>query len=145
MDLFRRRRIEAHIDMTPMIDTLLQLFLIFMLGATLASSSIDIDLPRAKKDAARPRDLSRAVVVSIDAGNRIHLDRRLIPRERLQADLRLLLQDSEELTVLLQADKKLVYEQIIQLMVEIQQTGVTRVLLAYYPDGRSPDSSRFQK
>ena len=44
MDLFRRRRIEAHIDMTPMIDTLLQLFLIFMVGATLASSTIDLDL-----------------------------------------------------------------------------------------------------
>ena len=138
MDLFRRRRIAAHIDMTPMIDTLLQLFLIFMLGATLASSTVDIDLPRVKKHATKPRDVSRTVVVSIDAGNRIYLDRRLIPRNRLQADLRLLLQDSKELTVLLQADKKLVYEQIIQLMVEIQKTGVTRVLLAYYPDGRSP-------
>lgn len=137
MDLFRRRRIEAHIDMTPMIDTLLQLFLIFMLGATLASSTIDIDLPRAKRDATAPRNLSRVVVVSIDAGNRIYLDRHLIPAGRLQADLQLLLQNSQELTVLLQADKKLVYEQIIQVMVEIQKTGVARVLLAYYPDGKS--------
>jgi len=121
-----------------MIDTLLQLFLIFMLGATLASSSIDIDLPRAKKDTATPTDVSRVVVVSIDADNRIFLDKRLIPRNRLQADLRLLLQNSKELTVLLRADKKLVYEQIIQVMVEIQNTGATKVLLAYYPDGRSP-------
>lgn len=138
MDLFRRRRIEAHIDMTPMIDTLLQLFLIFMLGATLASSSIDLDLPRAKNDAATPTEVSRVVVVSIDAGNRIYLDKRMIPRSRLQADLRRMLQNSKELTVLLRADKKLVYEQIIQVMVEIQNTGATKVLLAYYPDGRSP-------
>ena len=138
MDLFRRRRIEAHIDMTPMIDTLLQLFLIFMVGATLASSTIDLDLPRAKKDAATPTDVSQVVVVSMDAGNRIYLNKRLIPRNRLQADLRLLLQNSKELTVLLQADKKLIYEQVIQVIVEIKKTGVTKILLTYNPDVRSP-------
>jgi len=137
MDLFRRRRIEAHIDMTPMIDTLLQLFLIFMVGATLASSTIDIDLPRAKKKDAAPSGVSRLVVVSMDAGNRIYLDKRLIPRNKLQANLQLLLQNSKELTVLLQADKNLIYEQIIQVMAEIQQSGVTKLLLAYTPDGRS--------
>jgi len=71
-------------------------------------------------------------------GNRIYLGKRLIPINRLQADLKLLLQDSKELTVLLRADKKPVYEQIIQMMVEIQKTGATKVLLAYYADGRSP-------
>src|SRR5512136_1247507 len=100
MDLFRRRRIEAHIDMTPMIDTLLQLFLIFMVGTTLASSTIDLNLPQAKKTEATPGGDSRVVVVSIDAGDRIYLDNRPIPRSRLQADLRLLLQGSKELTVL---------------------------------------------
>ncbi len=133
MDLFRRRRIEAHIDMTPMIDTLLQLFLIFMVGTTLATSSIDINLPRAKKNDATSGGVSQVVVVSIDAGNRIYLDNRPIPRSRLQADLRLMLRSSKELTVLLRADKKLIYEQIIQIMTEIQKTGATRVLLAYYP------------
>lgn len=142
MELFKRRRIEAHIDMTPMIDTLLELFLIFMLGATLSSSSIDIDLPHAKKEAVSARDLSRAVVVSIDAENRIYLDKRIIPRSRLQAELGSLLSHSKELTVLLQADKKLVYEQIIQVMIEIQQTGASKVLLAYYPDGKTPTVSR---
>lgn len=142
MDLFRRRRIEAHIDMTPMIDTLLQLFLIFMLGATLASSTVDIDLPRARKEPQPPGDISRFVNVSIDAGNRIFLDNRQIPRNRLQPELRRLITNSRELTVLLQADKKLVYEQIIQVMVEIQETGATKVLLAYYPDGSSPQHTR---
>lgn len=132
MDLFRRRRIEAHIDMTPMIDTLLQLFLIFMVGTTLATSTIDIDLPRAKKNDITPGDVSRVVVVSIDAGNRIYLDNRPIPRNRLQADLRLMLQSSKELTVLLRADKKLIYEQFIQIMAEIRETGTTKVLLTYY-------------
>lgn len=136
MELFRRRRIESHIDMTPMIDTLLQLFLIFMVGATLASSTIDLDLPRAKKDAAPPGDVSRAVVVSMDAKNQIYLDKRLIPRNELQTNLQRLLQNSKELTVLLQADKNLIYEQIIQVMAEIRQSGVTKLLLAYTPDGK---------
>ncbi len=134
MDLFRRRRIEAHIDMTPMIDTLLQLFLIFMVGTTLATSTIDINLPQAKKNDAASAE-SRVVVVSIDAASRVYLDNRPVPRERLQAELRLLLQGSKELTVLLKADKKLIYEQIVQVMADIQKTGAGRVLLAYYPEG----------
>lgn len=137
MELFRRRRIDAHIDMTPMIDTLLQLFLIFMVGATLASSTIDIDLPRAQKDAVASSDISRVVVVSMDAGNRIYLDKRMIPKDKLQANLQPLLDNSKELTVLLQADKNLIYEQIIQVMAQIQQSGVTKLRLAYTPDGRS--------
>lgn len=134
MDLFRRRKIDAGIDMTPMIDTLLQLFLIFMVGATLATSTIGIDLPQAENRTATPGDESRTVVVSIDAGNRLYLENRPISRNSLAADLRLLLRDSKELTVMLQADKKLVYEQIIQTIVEIQKTGVSRILLAYYPE-----------
>ena len=134
MDLFRRRRIEAHIDMTPMIDTLLQLFLIFMVGATMASSSIDINLPRAKKTEAAPGVPTRVVTVSIDGAGRIYLDNSQIPRNQLRAAVRHLVQDSKELTVMLRADKKLVYEQIIQVMAEIQKTGAARVMLAYYPD-----------
>ncbi len=134
MDLFRRRRIDAHIDMTPMIDTLLQLFLIFMVGTTLATSTIDINLPQGKKNDAATSDVSRSVVVSIDADNRLYLDNRPIPRSRLQADLRLMLRSSKDLTVLLRADKKLLYQQFIQIMAEIRQTGATTVLLAYYPE-----------
>lgn len=137
MDIFRRRRIEAHIDMTPMIDTLLQLFLIFMVGATLASSSIDLDLPRAKKGSASSRDVPRVVVISVDAGNRIYLDNQLIPRHRLRAGLERLDRDPGELTVHLLADRKLLYEQVIRVMVEIQKAGVGRVQLAYTDDPRS--------
>jgi biopolymer transport protein ExbD len=131
MDLFRRRRIEAHIDMTPMIDTLLQLFLIFMVGATMASSSIDLDLPRAKLAATTSREQPRVVIVAVDAANRIYLDGRRIPLDRLRADLLFLEQNSGELTVHLQADRKLRYEQVIQVMAELRKAGVTRLSLAY--------------
>jgi biopolymer transport protein TolR len=138
MDLFRRRRIEAHIDMTPMIDTLLQLFLIFMVGATMASSSIDLDLPRAKQAATTPREQPRVVVVAVDAGNRIYLDKRLVPRNRLRADLLLMQRNSVEIAVHLQADRKLRYEQVIQVMVEIRKAGVTKIGLAYINEETSP-------
>lgn len=138
MELFKRRRIEAHIDMTPMIDTLLQLFLIFMLGATLASSTVNIDLPRVRDDHPTSQDLSRLVSVSIDNTGRVYLDRRQVSRSRLHADLQQLARSTRQVTVLLQADRKLVYEEIIQLMVEIRQTGVARVMLAYQPEPGPP-------
>lgn len=133
MDLFRRRRIEGHIDMTPMIDTLLQLFLIFMVGTTLATSTIDLNLPRAKATAASG-EVSRLVVISMDTGNRVYLDDRPIPRDRLRAALLPLLRDSSGLTVHLRADRKLIYEQVLQVMVEIKKAGVTKILLVYTND-----------
>jgi biopolymer transport protein TolR len=71
MEFQRRRKIEANIDMTPMIDTLLQLFMIFLLSASFVASAVRLNLPKASSNQTGP---IQAVVVSLDAGNHLFVN-----------------------------------------------------------------------
>ena len=84
MEFHRRRRIEANIDMTPMIDTLLQLFLIFLLSASFVASSVRLDLPKA---GAGDKKLTKPIMVSLDADNRLFINQEPLTVAELQIKL----------------------------------------------------------
>lgn len=113
-----------------MIDTLLQLFLIFLVSATFISSSVNLSLPKVgnKQDALNK---ATRIVVSIDAENNLYLNSHPIQRNNLVPSLNLLLKQSETPVVVLLADRKLAYEQVMDVVVEIQDSGVRDLSLAY--------------
>src|SRR5580692_7506794 len=102
MDLYRRRRIDAQIDMTPMIDTLLQLFMIFLLSASLVASSVRLNLPAATAAQQNP---TKPVVVAIDAQGELFLNDVKVERKALRSRLSGLLENLDQRTVLLRADR----------------------------------------
>lgn len=128
MEFYRRRKIDAGIDMTPMIDTLLQLFVVFMLNMSFLASAVRLDLPRAS---ARQPAPTEAIVVSLDASNRVLVDDEPVPREELRRRLVALLQEGKGREVTLRADRTLPYEKVLAALIAIQQTGVAQVHLAY--------------
>jgi biopolymer transport protein ExbD len=128
MEFHRRRKIDAGIDMTPMIDTLLQLFLVFLLTATFAASAIPLNLPKASAEQPAP---SEALVVSLDASNRTFINDEPIDQGELRGRLLVLLQKGTERKVSLRADRTLPYEKVLETLVIIQQAGVAQVHLAY--------------
>jgi biopolymer transport protein ExbD len=127
MDLYRRRRIDAHIDMTPMIDTLLQLFMIFLLSASFVASTVRLDLPRAgvERNATTER-----IVVSLDASQNAYLNDRPVFLSDLPTRLKALIDKSQNHVVLLRADRALAYEKVLEIMVDIQRSGAEHVVLA---------------
>src|SRR5262245_35988861 len=127
MEFHRRRKIEAGIDMTPMIDTLLQLFLVFLLTTTFAASAIPLDLPKASANQAAP---SEAIVVSLDGAGRAFVNDEPVAHGDLRDRLLALLQGRTERKVILRADRKLPYEQALETLVLVQQAGVAHVHLA---------------
>lgn len=133
MNLFRRRRIDAYVDMTPMIDTLLQLFMIFMFGATFISSSLDMQLPQATGQQKTTQTLTDEIVVTIDAKRKIYLNNTPIGNNQLKDELKALLSGAQGPSVTLLADRNLPYEQIIEVLVDIHSIGATTVRLGYDP------------
>jgi biopolymer transport protein TolR len=127
VELYRRRRIDAHIDMTPMIDTLLQLFLIFLLSASFVASNVRLTLPKAS---VHRRATAEPLVVSIDASDNMYLNDRRIPPDELPAKVLALLAGSEERSVLLRADRALPYERVLAVIVDIQAGGARNIVLA---------------
>lgn len=127
MELYRRRRIDAHIDMTPMVDTLLQLFMIFLMSATFVASNVRLTLPRAS---VQRRATSEPVVVSLDASEKMYLNDHQIASDELSAKLPPLLERSPERAVLLRADRKLPYERVLAVIVDIQAGGAKNIIMA---------------
>jgi biopolymer transport protein ExbD len=128
MDFHRRRKIDANIDMTPMIDTLLQLFVVFLLSMSFIASAVRLDLPQASVRQEAP---DTPIVVAIDESNAWFVNNEPITRDQLQFRLNALLAKSQRREVLLRADRKLVYDKVLEALVEIQRAGVANILLAY--------------
>ena len=131
MEFPRRRKIEAHIDMTPIIDTLLQLFLIFLISASFVASAVRLELPKASVNQKSP---SEPIVVSLDADNQMFLNREPIAVSDLRGKLNELLPKAKKQEVLLRADQSLAYKHIMRAIAEIKQAGVENINLAYDED-----------
>jgi biopolymer transport protein ExbD len=128
MDFHRRRKIDATIDMTPMIDTLLQLFVVFLLCMTFAASAVRLDLPQAS---VRQQAPDTPVVVSLDENNNLYVNQEAVAREQLPGRLHALFAEGERREVTLRAHRTLAYATILDTLVEIQQAGVANIALAY--------------
>jgi biopolymer transport protein ExbD len=128
MEFPRRKKIDAHIDMTPMIDTLLQLFMIFLLSATFVASAVRLDLPKASVKQKSPTD---PVVVTLDAENRVFLNTEEIASNNLQRRLAAELSNAPKQEVLLRADQSLSYKHVMAAIARIKGAGAETIHLAY--------------
>jgi biopolymer transport protein ExbD len=128
MEFPRRRKIEAHIDMTPMIDTLLQLFLIFLISASFVASAVRLELPKASVQQKAPTE---PIVVSLDADNQMFLNKEPIAAADLRGKLAQVLPNAKKQEVLLRADQTLPYKHVLRAIAEIKNAGVENINLAY--------------
>lgn len=128
MDFQPRKKIDAHIDMTPMIDTLLQLFLIFLISTTFVASAVRLDLPKA---AVNQKPVKDPITVTLDADNRMFLNKDPIAGDELQRKLERLLPKAAKPEVLLRADQSLPYKHVMAAIAQIKGAGADTVHLAY--------------
>src|SRR5579862_4614779 len=84
-----RRRVDSTIDMTPMIDTLLQLFVVFLLSMSFMSSAVQLELPKASLNQLAP---DTPVVVTLNDTDKIFLNDEPIPRPDLRDRLHAVLE-----------------------------------------------------
>ncbi|MGZ8359350.1 MAG: protein TolR [Allosphingosinicella sp.] len=120
----------AEINVTPMVDVMLVLLIIFMVTAPLLSTGIQVDLPESK---AAPLDQEREPVsISIDAAGTVFVDDTQIAPDMLGARLEQVRASSDEdggPRVFLRADRGLDYGDVMQVMGEIKRAGLRRVAL----------------
>ena len=126
----RRPRPLAEINVTPMVDVMLVLLIIFMVATPALQRGIQLQLPETVN--AQKIDRSR-VVVSIDRENHIRLNDRLIHPDLLVQRMEALAQQTPDETVFLRADKLLPYGEVLLVMDKIRSAGMTDVALVTVP------------
>jgi biopolymer transport protein ExbD/biopolymer transport protein TolR len=127
----------GEINMTPLIDVMLVLLVIFMVTAPLMSNSLKLDLPRS--DAAGPSQAPKPLVVAIDLQGRTYVGEQRVDREQLSAQASQAAQRDPKTEVQLRADRGVPYGQVAELIGLLQKAGLSR--MAFVTDsagGRPP-------
>jgi biopolymer transport protein TolR len=126
-------RLERHesaapmsdINMTPLVDVMLVLVVIFIITAPLLASSIRLDLP--KTDAAKPGSAPRFVTLVIDKAGQTYLDDRPVSTAELDQQLAERATEDPDTEVQLRADETVPYGKVVAAMAAAQKAGLNRI------------------
>ncbi len=115
----------GEINMTPLIDVMLVLLVIFMIAAPLMSSSLRLDLP--KSEAATPGDTPSFIAVAITPDGALHLGEDTVDAKAFRERIGKLGQANPALEVQLRADKTVPYGRVAELIGWCQAAGLSRI------------------
>jgi biopolymer transport protein TolR len=115
----------SDINVTPLVDVMLVLLVIFIITAPLMSSSIRLDLPQTA--AARPSESERKVTLVVAPSGDVSIDDTMLGEPALLARLRTVAQSDPDTEVQLRADANVPYGRVVQLIGLAQQAGLSRV------------------
>ena len=127
----------AEINVTPLVDVMLVLLIIFMVTAPLMTSAVPVDLPKTN---ARPvKTDSEPLTVSINAEGKIYLQDAELQLGDLVPKLQAIAENNAERRIFVRGDRTLAYGRVMEIMGVIAQGGFTKVaLLAEQPSVPAP-------
>ena len=127
----------AEINVTPMVDVMLVLLVIFIITAPLFTHAIRLDLPVAQAEPAPEKP--ETVTLSIDAAGAIYWNDAAVSKKDLDARLAQAARQQPQPELQLRADKSTRYEVIAQVMAAAQGNGLTRMGFVTDPKDARPD------
>lgn len=127
------KKFMAQINVTPLVDVMLVLLIIFMVTAPMMQSGIDVKLP--KVEAAGVTAENEPIVVTVTKERLIYLNDKLKTRTELQNDLKIFAATKSDRLVLLRADESVPYGIVMSAMGIIRSAGVEKVGMITEPTG----------
>jgi biopolymer transport protein TolR len=115
----------SDINMTPLIDVMLVLLVIFIITAPLLTSSLKLDLPKTAGGA--PSDAPQSIALAIDAEGRLFVGDEALAREQVAARVKQAAQRYPATEVLLRADSRVPYGRVAELIGLVQDAGLSRI------------------
>ncbi|SEH19082.1 Cell division and transport-associated protein TolR [Sphingopyxis sp. YR583] len=127
-----RRAPMAEINVTPLVDVMLVLLIIFMITAPLLASAVPIDLPESRAKPVETED-QEPVQLSINGDDTLYIGEEVVPEAELPARLDAIARANEgqdkPRQIMLRADKGLDYGRVMRVMGELNRAGLTRISL----------------
>lgn len=123
----KKRRIISDINITPFVDVLLVLLIIFMVAAPMMTSSINVDLPGGTTNPLNEK--TQPISISVKADGSIFLQEEQIKITALPSKLLSLTNNNLSNKIHVRADKKLDYGRVMEVVKTVSSTGFNQVVL----------------
>jgi len=115
----------SEINVTPFVDVMLVLLIIFMVAAPMMMQGQDVQLPQTKSKVIQSQE--ERLVISITKNQELFINQYRVSREELQEKLKVLYQNKKEGEVFLRADRSLPYGFVVKVMSDIKNAGVEKL------------------
>jgi len=126
-----RSKVISGINVTPMVDVILVLLIIFMVSAPMMKEGMNVNLPEVESKAL-PSE-SQDIVVTINQNKKIEINGSTVEIARLTPLLEQIVQQRGVENVFLQADKGVPYGYVVEVMALIRASGLTKLGLVTQP------------
>jgi len=124
----------AEINVTPLVDVVLVLLIIFMVTAPMLSMGIDVNLPRVKSKSVDVTE--EKLVLTITEAREIFLNKTKMPLGELSSKLEAIFSNRIDREVFLRADKNVPYGFVVEVMSEVRKAGVDKLgMITEPPEG----------
>lgn len=126
------KRFMSEINVTPLVDVMLVLLIIFMVTAPLLKEGVSVELPEAK---AKPIEKMKEedIVITVDKEGKIYIGRTEVDWETLEPKLKLILRQRAKKEVYLQADRTVDYGSVVKVLATLQEAGAERIGMVTEP------------
>jgi len=121
----RHHGLMSEINVTPFVDVMLVLLIIFMVAAPLLTVGVPIDLPETQANAMNPE--TQPITISVNENGQIYLQETEIPLDELVPKLSAIATTGYEERIYVRGDKTTNYGVVMQVMARIQAAGYTKI------------------
>jgi biopolymer transport protein TolR len=124
----------AEINVTPLVDVMLVLLIIFMVTAPMLSMGIDVNLPRVKSKSIDVTE--EKLVLTVNEAKEIYLNKTKIQLGEINSKLEAIFSNRIDREVFLRADKNVPYGFVVEVMSEVRKAGVDKLGMITEPPER---------
>jgi len=121
----------SQINVTPFVDVMLVLLIIFMVTAPMMIQGVDVSLPEATSEPLQSE--TENLLISINKNNHVYINDYPVTLDFLQEQLQKILEGREDRRVYLRADKDISYGMVVRVMSEIKNAGVENLGMVTEP------------
>jgi biopolymer transport protein TolR len=125
------RRLLAEINVTPFVDVMLVLLIIFMVTAPMMMQGVDVNLPKTKTQAISAEE--ERLVITITAKREVYLNEYQISVDSLERKLESIFQNRADRAVFLRADRNVPYGVVVEVMAAVRRSGIKRIGMVTEP------------
>ncbi len=128
----RRRRAMSEINVTPFVDVMLVLLVIFMVTAPLIQQGIEIELPKTQAEGLKSK--TEPLVVTVKKDGAVYLQSKVVKIEDLSVKLKSIFESRGDKEVFLRADSRVAYGIVAKALAILRHSGATRIGMVTEPE-----------